>query len=387
MKVGLDITSLIYNRGVSRYTSNLARALGTHRGLELFLYGSSYRTQKQLIAAASSLLQSQTPEWVRSHLRVQPFPPVVSNILWNKLHLNPIQSHFPSLDVFHSWDWIQPPDKNIPIVSTIHDLAILRHPETAHPHVLAMHRQSWKTLIDRQAQIITISRSTRRDIIELLHIPPERVHIIYEALPQEFVDKVQELTEAELDAIKLRLCLDRPYLLFVGTREPRKNLARLIEAWRPLAKDVDLVIAGERGWDETSQSGQGASARSSGPKPRFLGKVSDKELITLYSEAEALVYPSIAEGFGLPILEAFYFGTPVVTSNTSSMPEVAGNAAELVDPLSVDSIRQGITTILNDDSEAQKKRLQRMIIRRQLFSWDRVADQTIQIYQLARRLK
>src|SRR6185369_15571845 len=129
--------------------------------------------------------------------------------------------------------------------------------------------------------------------------------------------------------IKNQLHLSRPYLLFVGTREPRKNLNRLIKAWQPLSNNFDLIFAWEAGWDEMAQT--------LNQHVRFLGKVSAQELAVLYGEAEIFVYPSVYEGFGLPILEAFYHGTPVVTSNVSSLPEVAGNAAELVEPHSVES--------------------------------------------------
>jgi glycosyltransferase involved in cell wall biosynthesis len=144
-----------------------------------------------------------------------------------------------------------------------------------------------------------------------------------------------------------------------------------------LDSEVELIIAGEEGWDETTKLSK------SGKQPRFLGRVSDKELAVLYSEAELFIFPSLYEGFGLPILEAFYHGVPVVTSNVSALPEVAGNAAELVDPMSVDSIRKGIETVLNEDREAQQKRMQRMIIRLQLFSWRKAADETIRVYRKA----
>ena len=111
--------------------------------------------------------------------------------------------------------------------------------------------------------------------------------------------------------------------------------------------------------------------------------MTDEELAVLYGEAELLLYPSLYEGFGLPILEAFHFGTPVVTSNTSAMPEIAGNAAELVEPTSVESIRKGITKVLTENNDAGRRRLQQMIIRLQLFNWQRVAEETCKVYRKA----
>ncbi len=364
--IGIDITSIIYGRGVSQYTANLVRVLEQRHDIKLELYGSSFRQKRMLEKFAA-----QHPH---SYTVIQSYPPSIQNILWNSLHLNPLQKILPSIHAFHSWDWLQPPDEHLPLISTIHDLAILKFPDTAHPKILAMHQKSWQILKERGAEIIAVSQSTRKDIVEHLHFPPEKVHVIYEALPQETIDVAEHLDEEEYETIKEKLQLTRPYLFFVGTREPRKNLARLVEAWRPLAKDLDLIIAGDEGWDEFDETVEGL---------RFFGRVTAKELAVLYGECEVFVYPSLYEGFGLPILEAFYHGVPVVTSNISSMPEVAGNAAELVDPQSVEGIRGGIMKILQESKEDQQKRLQRMIIRLQLFHWERVGEETVRVYQRA----
>jgi glycosyltransferase involved in cell wall biosynthesis len=378
MNVGIDITSIIYGRGVSRYTANLVKALAKRSDVKLSLYGSSLRQKEKLGQLAKALVQTATHP---PQIKVQSIPPSFQNVLWNWVGQNKIKKVFPRLEVFHSWDWLQPPDKNLPLVSTIHDLAILKFPETAHKKILKLHQQSWKVLKEREAQIIAVSRATKKDIVELLEIPAQRVHVIYEALPVEVAEVSESLTELEEERIKVKFKLDKPYLFFVGTREPRKNLDRLIKAWEPLAKEVQLIIAGETGWDETTKK------RASNPDLRFLGRVSDNELAVLYSEAEVFVYPSLYEGFGLPILEAFYHGVPVVTAETSGMVEVAGNAAELVDPESIESIRKGIKTILNESADDQRKRLQRMVIRLHLFSWDRVAEETVAVYQRAIREK
>jgi glycosyltransferase involved in cell wall biosynthesis len=256
---------------------------------------------------------------------------------------------------------------------------MLKFPETAHPKLLSMHRQSWKILKQRQAHIIAVSRATKRDIVELLDIPAERIHVVHEALPEEVVKIGEALDEEKVTELVQGLGLTRPYLLAVGTREPRKNLERLIEAWEPLAKDYDLVIAGEQGWDATSTGKKLVGMEHL----RLLGRVDDQKLAALYTNAEVFCYPSLYEGFGLPILEAFYFDVPVVTSNVSSMPEIAGNAAELIDPLSVESIRQGITTVLNESETARHTRRQRMVIRQHMFSWRNAAEQTAKVYEIA----
>lgn len=379
MNIGIDVTSLIYRRGVSRYTGNLVRALADYTDHDLRLFGYSFRKKSFLTQQAQAALDYEDLDLEESasnqhQIRIQSLPPSLQSKLW-QFNLNPVKNTYPNLDLFHSWDWLQPPDKNLPLVSTIHDLAILKYPETAHPKVVKAHKQSWQILHEREAQIIAVSRATKKDIVNLLGFPNWRIHVIPEALPVEIEEVSRNLTEEESEAIKQELNLNRPYILFVGTREPRKNLKQLIEAWQPYNKELDLIIAGAQGWDE---SGQHQTKNL-----RFLGRVSEKELNILYAEAEIFAYPSLYEGFGLPILEAFYHGTPVITSDLSAMIEVAGNAAELVNPHSVPEIRQGIEKILNEDKEAQQQRLQRMIIRRQMFSWQQVAKETVKVYQKA----
>jgi glycosyltransferase involved in cell wall biosynthesis len=378
MNIGIDITSLIYDRGVSRYTANLVRALAQDSELSLFLYGSSLRQEDKLKKATRQITRNAR---AKIQTNIQKLPPSLSTRFWD-YGFNPLSNIFPKLDLFHSWDWIQPPDKDLPLVSTIHDLAILKFPETAHPKILKRHQKSWKILKDRKAHIIAVSKATKKDIIEELQIPANRIHVIYEALPQETVEVANNLSEEKYDHIKEKLKIEKPYLLFVGTREPRKNLDRLIKAWQPLSNDYDLIIAGEEGWDETGGSAKKSESKSNGViKPRFLGKVSDQELVVLYSETACFVYPSLYEGFGLPILEAFSFGTPVVTSNVSAMPEVAGNAAQLINPHSIEDIRTGIEKVLNESKKEQQERLQKMIIRLQLFSWEKVAQETKSVYE------
>lgn len=375
MNVGIDVTSLIYGRGVSRYTANLVRSLLQHTPASLSLYGSSFRQRPQLQAEIKKILDTVPNTQSRTTVKLQSYPPSVQNVLWNLLGQNPVSGLLPKAHVFHSWDWLQPPDKELPLVSTIHDLAMLHFPETAHPQILKMHQTSWRKLKDRRAHIIAISRATKQDVVELLEYPSELVHVVYEALPTEFAAVAKTLDATKIDRLKTKLQLDKPFILFVGTREPRKNIQRLIQAWEPLGKDLELLIAGDAGWDETD--------KFKSNKVRFLGRVTDQELAVLYKEAAVFAYPSLYEGFGLPILEAFCLETPVLTSNVSSMIEVAGNAAELIDPQSVESIRAGLEKLLKEKDDQQRERQQKMKIRLQMFDWQRVAQETVKVYQKA----
>lgn len=375
MKIGIDISSLIYQRGVSRYTGDLVRALLKEKNTQLFLYGSSLRQQKILKTELRKVLRNVTPD--RYDLKLQHFPPSFLAKLW-QFGLNPVSKQFSQLDVFHSWDWLQPPDKKIPLVSTIHDLAIIRYPAVAHPKVLKMHQHSWQILRDRKAQIIAISNSTKHDIMRFLEIPEQNISVVHEALPTQIAEISQDLSDKPelVSYLKQKLQLNKPYLLFVGTREPRKNLARLIQAWLPLANDYQLIIAGEQAWDDSAQI-------SKNPNLRFMGRVTDQELAVLYHHSELFVYPSLYEGFGLPVLEAFAHGVPVVSSDIPAIREVAGNAAELCNPQDEESIRQAIEKVLNEKKADSEARMKKMIIRLQLFNWQKTALQTLAVYQKA----
>lgn len=378
MKIGLDVSSLAYSRGVARYTGNLLRALAQLPEQQLYLYASSARQQDKIRRAISHYLADV--ENKNYQLVLQGYPPSLLDKIW-RLGLNPLQKHFPPLDVFHSWDWLQPPDKKLPLVSTIHDLAIIKYPEVAHPKVLAMHQRAWAILKKRQALLIAVSQATKRDIIKYLEVPTERVFVVHEALPVEISQTAQRLSKDPqlLQKITTQYRLEQPYILFVGTREPRKNLLRLIQAWRPLAKDYRLLVVGEQAWD-------GSDKVSHHPHLEFLGQVSDLELAALYHRAELFAYPSLDEGFGLPVLEAFSHGVPVLTADIPVMREVAGNAAELVDPKNVSAMTEALHKILSENKEQVDKRMKRMIIRLQLFNWQKTAQQTLAVYRRAQQL-
>lgn len=373
MRTAIDITSVIYGRGVSRYTSNLVRSLADLEQIDLQLFGTSLRRGDEI------------REWAETHtphasIDVQRLPTWAMHWAW-KFGKLPVADRFRRRpDLIHSWDWMQPPDEDIPLVSTIHDLAMLQFPETADPTTLKRHQRSWKILREREADIIAVSKATKRDIMRFLEIPAERIHVVYEAVPRETKRVYDLMSEETEQRIIKKYRLQRPFLLAVGTREPRKNLERIIQAWDGLSSDMDLLIAGAEGWDDTGTY-QSDAWRKKGL--HFLGRVSDEVLAVLYETANALVYASLYEGFGLPILESFSHGTPVVASDTSALPEVAGNAAIYVDPHDVHSIRAGIEHLLREDPTTQKKRLQKMIIRLQLFTWERTAQLTAQVYQRA----
>jgi glycosyltransferase involved in cell wall biosynthesis len=377
LKVGIDLTSIIYHRGVSVYTANLYVALSRLSQIELYSYASTGRGLPALqseLAALKKRLSASESQKLTQRGRWQRIPPRWGRWCWHYLGCNPVKHLFPAIDVWHSWDFLQPPDKNLPLVSTIHDLAILKNPRLATANLLAHHRESWQRLKRRRAHIIAVSASTRADVIDLLGFPPERVHLVYEALPGGSVLPEKKLTAANFRQVQTKYDLQRPYFLFVGTKEPRKNLPRVVEAWRPLRAQVDLVLVGADG---------GVDLPTDILQLRQLPVVTDQELGLLYAGAQALVYPSLEEGFGLPILEAFAYGTLVVTSNRGATVETAGEAAILVDPTHVSSIRRGLNTVLSATPDQKRGWQQQMASQLAKFSWAKAARETAKVYQLA----
>jgi glycosyltransferase involved in cell wall biosynthesis len=304
LRIGIDMSSLVYGRGVSRYTTNLVSALANTRKAELHLYGSAWSQSEWLNSQLSSLAR-RAPTGTVKHSLVRKLPGPLHTWLWQH-GLDAIRDTTGPLDVIHSWDWLQPPDKHIPLVSTIHDTAIKHFPETAHPEVVRMHEASWRTLRQRQAHVIAVSQATRHDIVQFLEIPPERIHVVYEALPVEFVQQAGTLTDEFVAHVQSTHHLTRPFAFFVGTFEPRKNLPRLLQAWEPLSGVLDLVLAGAAGWEDLSKVSLSPQAKA---HLHIMGKVDDATLMALYASAEMFVYPSMYEGFGLPILESFFFST------------------------------------------------------------------------------
>jgi glycosyltransferase involved in cell wall biosynthesis len=225
-----------------------------------------------------------------------------------------------------------------------------------------------------------VSESTRRDVIDLLSVPPERVSTVLEAAGSIF----QTIVGRNAARTHVRdMGIRDPYLLTVGTLEPRKNYSRLFEAYALLRQrgvEKRLVVAGRRGWMYEpalrSLAGLGLESDVTIVQP------SDQQLAALYMCADVFVYPSLYEGFGIPLLEALSCGIPVACSNSSSMPEVVGDAAVLFDPLDVTAIADAISSILNDPG-LHSALCKRGPWRAALFSWDTAAEKTLQVYREA----
>ena len=285
-------------------------------------------------------------------------------------------------DVLHMPAMLAPVRSTLPVVVTVHDLAVLRFPEKFR----TWHRSCATFFLPRIARcaraIVTGSQATKADLMDLLAVEPERIHVIPYGISDHFRTVSDE--DSRLRAVRTKYKLPARYVITVGTIEPRKNLVRLLRAIDQLRRstkqmrDLQLIHAGPVGW-HADDVPRAITELGLADRVRFLGYVPDEDLTVLYQLARASIYPSLFEGFGLPVLEAMASGCPVVTSNCSSMPEVAGDAAVLVDPTSVDSIASGIQRLwVDDDLRAALAR--RGVANASKYSWDATARRTVRLY-------
>ncbi|HUM44909.1 MAG TPA: glycosyltransferase family 1 protein [Fervidobacterium sp.] len=268
-------------------------------------------------------------------------------------------------------------------VVTIHDITPLDHPEWLNPRFARWYQFLIPRLVHKAQKVIAVSEFTKSRICDVASLKPNKVVVIYNGIDERFRPKSFE----EIDQVKDALGIaDFRYILTVATIEPRKNLQRLLEAWSVacsnLPQDVWLVVAGAKGKDIIFKN---TSLKKLPPRVYMPGHVPDEHLPALYSGAIALVYVSLYEGFGLPPLEAMACGTPVLTSNVASIPEVVGDAALTVDPYDIDAIAEGIKRLVEDDN-LRRELSQKGLARAKLFHWDRTAELTWNVLEGAMSL-
>jgi len=295
----------------------------------------------------------------------------------NLLGLPPPDWLWPRPDVFHASQLLARRPRRSKLTATLHDLSCWLLPETHTPANVRSARRFAECIVPAAAGLIAISHSTRADAVRLLRIPEENIQVIYQGVAEQFFHVTPESIQTACRRYKLR----RPYALFVGTIEPRKNLASLIEAWLALPGELrseyELIVAGPAGWGE-HQLLERLRAGIAGV--RYLGYVPESDLPGLTAGATLLAYPSLYEGFGLPVAQAMAAGVPVLTSAVSSLPEVAGDAAVLVDPRSVFELREGLKRLLS--SEALRAKLSAQGTERaRRFSWQRCARESLEFFE------
>lgn len=286
----------------------------------------------------------------------------------NYLHL-PIPAGRP--DLFHVTHHLLHPPTRLRLTSFIHDVTPLLMPDLHTSSNVRYFRHFAARVLPRLAGVIVPSQAVQADLVSRLGVPPDRITVIHHGVDEDFFPMGgQEPKRRAYD-------LPDQYILFLGSLEPRKNLPAALEAWRQLPADLrrnyPLVVAGASGWKNRAIRSQLEQAKSEGV--RRIGYVEPHVLPLVYANAAVFVFPSLYEGFGMPLLEAMAAGAPIVASNTSSLPEVVGEAGLLVDPRSPSEIAQAIERLLTNRDLATTL-VQRGRTRARQFTWDRTADQT-----------
>ena len=365
----LDVSAAVHRRaGLGRYAESLARAL-VIAGQGYGLFYNRERGIKPLPGLEH--LPARTVALGYKPWRMLVWLGQLARVGFDDL--------LPGAQLFHATEHLLLPLRTIPTVLTVHDL-IFRHLPAHHKPLNRWYLNLTLPLYCRRAtHVIAVSECTRCDLIAAYGLPPEKITVIPEAADPRFRPQPPEMVAA----VRARYGLPERYLLFVGTIEPRKNLTRLLHAFEALHAEGltgGLVIVGRRGWlyDDFFAALEQSPVRDAVLLP---GYVPDADLPAVYAGAQALILPSLYEGFGLPVLEAMACGAPVVASRASSLPEVGGEAALYFDPTDTEALTEAIRHPLRDAALCEKMR-QRGLAQAARFSWERAAEATARVYRI-----
>jgi len=374
MIIGIDVSSTAYGTGVSNYTLNLVRHLlkNDHQNFyKLFFSSLRLPLPKEI---------SQLQKYKNVKIYYYRLPQSLLALLWNKLHILPIELFIGKCHIFHTSDWTQPPTFKAKTLTTVHDLAPFINPTWLHPKIVKTHHQKMFWAQKKCRAFICVSENTKKDLLKIFpRIEPQKCYVVYEAAEDKydcFLKQSPEYQSRKKAAIEKQYGLKK-FILSQGTREPRKNLTRLIEAFnlyhqKHPRSPVELAITGKYGWGKDV-------LHLKNPYIKILGYIPEKDMVALHASALFLAYPSLYEGFGLPLIKSMKVGVPVLTSNTSSMPEIVGKSGLLVNPRSVQSIYQGMVKLLS--SATLRQQLANNALKTaSKFSWDQTAIKTLDIY-------
>ncbi len=343
MKIAIDASRVVNEKaGIGRYSANLIHNLIDQNPKDNFLLICNFVRHK-------NEKRGEMEKYRRGNVRIKylKIPGKLKEKIWHS-KLSIAQKYLEDSDVYLALTFLDViTNLKIPQAVVIHDLTTFKYPDHLGKKLSHYFNRQTLQACTLAAKIIAISKSTKNDLIDILKIPENKIEVIY---PGQ--NKFPEMAATLPAGLK-----NQGYILAVGTLEPRKNLTGLLEAYAllppSLSEKYPLVIAGGKGWN-AGKIFDLVSGLHLEDKTKFLGFISDKTLARLYHEAALFVYPSLYEGFGLPVLEAQSFGVPVVTSNVSSLPEVVGESGILVDPHDLQALTSAIQRLLENKTEAQK---------------------------------
>ena len=369
MKICIDISQIVYGTGVSNYTNDLVEnLLKIDHNNQYKLFGYSLRLNNNLREYKKKFLGYENVEFRIIHIPIS-----AMTILWNRLHIVPIEKFVGEFDLLHSSDWIQPPVRSSKAkkITTVHDMAVYLFSSFFPSKILENQKRRMNFVINEVDRIISVSQSTKDDIEKFLKVPTKKINVISLASSPIFKPQDEEKINVVLNKFKIK----KPFILSVATQEPRKNIQILLDVFEQIVKkraNVSLVLSGKYGW--------GPGLRSS-ENVIWTDYVSKEDLVVLYSSCRVFVYPSLYEGFGLPILEAMACGAPVITSNNSSMVEIAKEAAILIDPRSEGQLTKAIDMVLDLNLDNYQKMVKASLERARQYSWAKTARETLKVYE------
>jgi len=373
MRIGVDISALARARtGVGNYCYYLVKHLVRQYPGDQFTGLATGGGALQLDPTVTDL--------ARRHIHL---PTRLFYLSWSMLGRPRADLLLGGLDVFHATNYFVPPVKSARRVVTFHDLAVLTRPDLCSPKIRDTFARSAGRFAREADLILACSHSTKADTVRLLDVDPEKVIVTHEAADDDFTPLEPEEARA---VVAERYGVRTPYLLFVGTIEPRKNLPTLLEAFGRIAREIPhtLVLAGGPGWnsDPTYAAVDLLQPRGRVVMPGYVR--SPRDLAALYSAADMFVFPSLYEGFGLPLVEAMLCGCPVVAADNSSIPEVTGDAALCVPAEDAAGFAEAIRSVLGDTSLRDRMAAAGRVRARQ-FSWESCARTTHEAYERAAR--
>lgn len=375
MKLALELQPCLRSRsGVGIYTYELCRNLQRKSEIELTGHIFNFLMRNDL--------QEELKGFSFSQRYCTIFPYGIYRRIWRWLPIPYRWLFGKDADITHFFNFIVPKGVTGKVVNTIYDVVWLRYPETMDERNLKRIQQDIHYSIQRADRIVTISESTKQDLVQLLQIPEEKIVI---APPGVHVEAFQRIfTAEEQTTIKEKYGLPEKFILYMGTLEPRKNLERLVQAFAQLQQEKNLqqyslVLAGKQGWQ---YEGIFQHIQQYGLESKVIctGYVEETDKAAIYQMAELFVFPSVYEGFGMPVLEAMAAGVPVITSNVSSLPEAAGDAAVLIAPQNVEQLAGAMQELLTDQALRQQC-IAKGYEQCKKFTWEKSADRLIKMYE------
>jgi len=375
LRIGIDYTAAVrQGAGIGRYTRELVRALA-----EL-----DRENDYVLFAAAGGQRQADTGWPPSFQMRSVPLSDRALAILWHRLRLPLwVELVTGAVDIFHSPDFVLPPVRRARTLVTVHDLSFIRYPQCADANLRAYLNKVVPRSVHRADLVLADSQSTKDDLMELLGVATDKIEVVYPGVEERF-RPIED--QALLEQVRKRYNLPPRFVLGLGTLQPRKNFTRLIEAYSLLVTrhpSLHLVIAGGKGWlyEEIFATVERLGLEE---KVVFPGFVANGDLPALYNLADLFVFPSLYEGFGLPPLEALACGTPVITSNASSLPEVVGEAGLMVEATNVEGLAEAMNRVL-EDAALREEMIVRGLEQAGKFTWEKAAAKLLILYDVSLR--